>query len=130
MDTLEMANKLLKNPKLRARKVFPDGVTWIVKNINGSIMFDGDTNPCFLDFSDCCLRHKDWELVREPVTWNEAMQAWLDGKSLCIEFDGQVYEQFKNDPLGYLRIKRDGEWRSLPGFFKGMFSDGRWYIAD
>ena len=27
----------------------------------------------------------DWQLVRQPVTWQEAIQAWVDGKTICLK---------------------------------------------
>ena len=31
------------------------------------------------------LMAQDWELVRTPVTWQEAIQAWIDGKTITAE---------------------------------------------
>lgn len=30
----------------------------------------------------------DWQLVRQPVTWHEAIQAWVDGKTISYSYMG------------------------------------------
>ena len=32
-----------------------------------------------------------WQLVRQPVTWQEAIQAWADGKRVTLKFDRCEY---------------------------------------
>jgi len=64
MNTLEMAMELRKNPSLKAHCVVGD-VLWKVKCVNGSIMWDDDRKPEFLDMSDCILRYNDWNIFKE-----------------------------------------------------------------
>ena len=30
--------------------------------------------------------NSDWQLVREPVSWQEALQAWIDGKTIKCKY--------------------------------------------
>ena len=30
----------------------------------------------------------DWQLVRQPVTWQEAIEAWVDGKTISYSYMG------------------------------------------
>ena len=64
MNTLEMAIELRKNPELKAHCAVGDKL-WIVKCVNGSIMWDDDRKPEFLDMSDCILRYNNWNVFKE-----------------------------------------------------------------
>ena len=64
----------------------------------------------------------DWELVPKEVTWQEAIQAWLDGKSFYIEHGGTRYTQSGGGRLGCFKNNL------LEGFGGGLFRDGKWYI--
>ena len=33
----------------------------------------------------------DWQLVRQPVPWQEAIQAWVEGKRVTLELDRLEY---------------------------------------
>lgn len=60
----------------------------------------------------------DWQLVRQPVTWQEAIQAWVDGKVVCVEnkAGGRVY-----------RHGGEGEKMNL---LQSEITTGIWYVED
>lgn len=93
MKTSEMFAMLKKNPKLRFKRakwgpynsigikddalqmITPTGEEWTYL---GS---DSATDR----FVEACLQigvGGDWELIQEPVTWQEALQAWAEGKTV------------------------------------------------
>ena len=34
------------------------------------------------------VNNNNWQLVRQPVTWQEAIQAWADGKKISFSYMG------------------------------------------
>ena len=64
----------------------------------------------------------NWQLVRQPVTWQEAIQAWAEGKTVIVEntcdkrkYDGKKF--FLKDEYGIPL----GSWE---------ITNGTWYIED
>ena len=53
-----------------------DGERLIDQSLNGGA-FNGNVS---MDL--------DWQLVRQPVTWQEAIQAWVDGKKVSYSYMG------------------------------------------
>ena len=72
----------------------------------------------------------DWEVAKKPVTWQEAIEAWKNGKSFSIEVEnyGVTYVQSSIFKLGCLRVK------DKPTITNGidfeMFTNGKFYIED
>jgi len=63
------------------------------------------------------IRLDGWEIVnQESVSWQEAIQAWNDGKSLRVELPDQSITILK----------------SHVGIFcsQALFNSGKWYILD
>lgn len=73
----------------------------------------------------------DWQIVREPVPWQEALQAWIDGKEIgvaecagCSAFPNCILqEKFTvnsetNNPHAGFSICRQ------------QFKSAKWYIND
>ena len=60
----------------------------------------------------------DWQLVRQPVTWQEAIEAWADGKVVYVEnkAGGRVY-----------RCGGEGEKMYL---LQSEVKNGTWYVED
>jgi hypothetical protein len=65
----------------------------------------------------------EWELVPQEVTWQEAIQAWLDGKDIRIELRGKTYIQHYVCRFGLAE-------NSFNGFGKNFFTEGKWYIEN
>ena len=57
----------------------------------------------------------DWQLVKQPITWQEAIQAWADGNNLKICFADNVYTVRGGEPM---RID------------KNDITSGTWYVED
>ena len=73
----------------------------------------------------------DWgyEEVKEPVTWQEAIQAHLDGKDFRIEYEGKVYRQFAMYKIGCLAGKSNYDIIKR-GFDSNMLKEGKFFIED
>ena len=62
-----------------------------------------------------------WEEVKQPVTWQEAFQAWIDGCDIRCEGGGRV-SKLKNGSLLLDNLEcPPGKW---------MMKNGTWYIED
>ena len=57
-----------------------------------------------------------WEIVHQPVTWQEAIQAWAAGKIVSVEIGGRKFELMHDD--------------SVFGPSKRMINLGTWYVED
>ena len=89
-------------------------------------MLDCDGEDSFGDaggFSgNIASNEDDWQLVRQPVTWQEAIKAWAEGKTVIVEntCDKRKYDGKKNflkDEYG----NPMGSWD---------ITNGTWYIED
>ena len=124
METWEMIKELTKNPKLK----FRNGIDSIVKISDKTktvvwVDEDGDESP-FILYSHAASvdnLHIVWELVPQEVTWQEAIQAWIDGKDFRIERDGITYEQANFCGLGWFEGRNN--W-----LYPKLFKEGKWYI--
>ena len=58
----------------------------------------------------------DWQLVRQPVTWQEAIQAWGAGRIVSVEVGGCKYKLTHDD--------------SIFGLSERMINLGTWYVED
>ncbi len=68
----------------------------------------------------------EWEEVRTLVTWEEALDAWVNkGKTICCEFQGETYEYRYSNYL--LLDSYDEDERGVP-MSKGELGEGTWYI--
>ncbi len=62
-----------------------------------------------------------WKLVRQPVTWQEAIQAWADGKTIKTQSD---------DGIRTYRKTSKGLQSVLGGVTKDELLNGNWYVED
>ena len=109
MELWEAMKELGENPN----KVFKNryGVKLTAKD--GWASIDGRTTFPMEDV---------WEEVKQPVTWQEAIQAWADGKTVIVEntcdkrkYDGKKF--FLRDEYGNAM----GSWE---------ITNGTWYVED
>lgn len=45
------------------------------------------------------LSNNNWQLVRQPVTWQEAIQAWAAGRIVSVEVGGCKYKLTHDDDI-------------------------------
>lgn len=125
--------KLEKDPTL-VFKLLEAGKTWTLKTDydprfpdDESLYFivecdSEDYHDSAVEFSGNLLINDDgWEVVRHPVTWQEAIQAWVDGKSIRWEdgYVGKVYGAHDGN-LGDLEIR----------LWQFNSERGKWYVED
>lgn len=115
MKAWEMIKMLEKNPNLRFTcENNKSGA--VVTRINKRLicLFDNE-NTWGYEF----IFEKDWQLVRTPVTWREALQAWVDGKTIkwfCPpNNEGMISRTF---------------YPSCTGPDRDMLKTGTWYIEE
>ena len=52
-----------------------------------------------------------WEIVRQPVPWQEAIQAWVEGKRVTLKFDRCEYDFCGfSDKSNTRRAIKSGTW--------------------
>ena len=71
-----------------------------------------------------------WEIVRQPVTWQEAIQAWADGKKVAWEEDADRRVFDRNNR--WLTLKHQAQMIDQDGdaVTVRMISGGKWYVED
>ena len=86
MKTWEMIKELTENPKAKAKEVNSpnDQGHDTVSVVENRICWGGDS--CFplyilVDGKEV----SEWELIPQEVTWQDALQAWVDGKTIRSE---------------------------------------------
>ena len=79
-----------------------DGERLIDQSLNGGA-FNGNVS---MDL--------DWQLVKQPVPWQEAIQAWAEGKKVTAKFNNQEWT---------LRTLIE-----LPEYLNRAITNGTWYI--
>ena len=72
----------------------------------------------------------DWHEVKQLVTWQEAIQAWADGKKVVWEEDAdrRVFDRNKSWPIPKYQshlLDQDGDAVTVR-----MISGGKWYVED
>lgn len=131
MKTSEMIAMLEENPKLkftRSKCAFGYGGSLHLKK--GKLCGENESDyPFVLDENNKPM--DDWELVREPVTWQEAIQAWLDGKDIEIA-ECAGCSAFPNCILQEKFTVNIGTDNSHAGFSicRQQFKTAKWYIND
>jgi len=56
------------------------------------------------------LEIDDWEEVKQPVTWQEALEAWANGKSLKLIINGKSHYLPPNNFAIAREDIKEGEW--------------------
>ena len=91
-----------------------------------SVMISG--GPALEDNVD--VNNNNWQLVRQPVTWQEAIQAWVDGKKVAWEEDAdrRVFDRNKSWPISKYQnhlLDQEGDAVTVR-----MISGGKWYVEE
>lgn len=127
MKTWEMIKALEENPDLKF--ISQDGFIASVNQLNGMFILTNVNNPCSPNGNIHLVRvdgsvysPDSWELIPQKVTWQEAIQAWLEGKEILIKHNGKEYRQKPSVGLG--------NFTNYPSssFGNRLFLDGEWYI--
>jgi hypothetical protein len=115
VKTWEMIKMLTENPKLKFKLVGTGIGENTVGITNNKIVWTDISCMPRLVLTFSTLTKNEWKLIQEPVTWQEAIQAWIDGKTIYT-------------------IDEDGIETELKGvveeayFMKIEFTDSKWYI--
>ena len=74
-----------------------------------------DESSCAGGFNGNVALDLDWQLVRQPVTWQEAIQAWAVGRVVRVKVGDCEFKWSHDD---------------IFGFSKTMVNRGTWYVED
>lgn len=59
----------------------------------------------------------DWQLVRQPVTWQEAIEAWADGKEVSYSYtDSDIRYGFEGSNARMMTVEK--------------IKNAKWYVED
>ena len=67
--------------------------------------------------------NEQWELIPQEVPWQEAIQAWVDGKNFRVEMGYVSIRQLAGIKLG-------GEMSGGGSIDPKYFIDGKWFIEE
>ena len=113
MKDWEVIKELMADPK----KVFTDGNGNCLKFTDEGLLAWHRLNG---EFSGLYTFHRcdrtDWELLRQPVTWQEAIEAWAVGRVVSVEVGGCRFILAHDD--------------SIFGLSERMINLGIWYVED
>lgn len=114
--TWEMIKELSENPDKKFKS--KDGI--IVYNLGCGIYFDNDEGK---RIEYAINIYDKWKEVKEPVTWQEAIQAWVEGKTIyCILQDNQDSYKYIYSGTGFRNNKICISRKEIV--------EGNWYIED
>ena len=72
----------------------------------------------------------DWHEVKQPVTWQEAIQAWVDGKKVVWEEDAERRVFDRNKSLAIPPYQSNLPSQDEDAVTVRMISGGKWYVED
>ena len=131
MKTSEMIAMLERNPKLKYRsgihEVSVDGSGFLkVKYMPEPNLGSGSPSGNFRIVDSDVIKADNWQLVRQPVTWQEAIEARINGKTITCEkcggCDGDKNCRVKEEQI-FLNTKF-----GIPCW--NQIKTGIWYIED
>jgi len=105
MKTWEMIKELTENPKKVFMRDYDELVVKVDKTTETLSWESGHEHLCIDD---------EWVEVKQPVTWQEALEAWANGKSLRLLINDRIYHLV---PSKFIIAQEDIE-------------KGKWYILD
>ena len=115
MKLWEVLKALDENPKKRFKSNVV-GVEYKISLDGGVVAFEASTGK-FTGLSNS----RDWQEAKQPVTWQEAIEAWVSGKTIKCTIQGSDYVFDGHKPK--LRGQIDTIDRS-------QLRNGTWYIED
>lgn len=124
MKTWEMIKKLTENPE----KEFACNYGKAIR-LGDKIIWAKTGKIIELDYYTLSAK---WEEVKAPVPWQEAIQAWIDGKGFRIEMpNGKIIHQSAIEAFGIQLRTEDGDFNAQEfGIMASCFIVGKWYIED
>lgn len=120
--TWEVVKILMENPRLRfeAKINKKKSNMWI--DTEGDLVMDVvETAPDY-SITDNEWLNAEWQLIETPVTWQEALQAWAEGKTIrckCFDQDFGIEEyQIRTGVHTCVTLSRKGllygQWFIVP----------------
>ena len=113
--------------------VFPVGAIATVKPRGYEIFKSNDVCVGIEGDEQTALRFngfEEWREIEEPVTWQEAIQAWINGKGFRIEYGEACYRQSFKNRLGCITNCEYSGCVNWEGFDKAILLEGKIYIED
>lgn len=129
LKTWEIVKALTENPKLKFRRI-NDGLVFTTE----TKIRDGQPVSYYISkliplrSHESILVDDEWELVREPVSFMAAIQAFANGKTIRCEWDGLEHETSIYKPRSFphddatLKDQENGSICALE------ILNGKWYI--
>ncbi len=110
MKTYEVIKKLMEDSTMK----FMDESGRVIGFHSGLIsFFDKDLN--FIEMAYFGYVEHNWQLVKQPVTWQEAIQAWNDGEVVKVI---TTHLDYVFSPIEKMEL------------WPVMIQNGTWYVED
>lgn len=120
--TWEVVKILMENPRLRfeAKINKKKSNMWI--DTDGDLVMDVVKTAPDYPITDNEWLNAEWQLIETPVTWQEALQAWAEGKTIrckCFDQDFGIEEyQIRTGVHTCVTLSRKGllygQWFIVP----------------
>jgi len=124
MKLWEVVKELSENPKKKYEAI-DDGLYKLTASYrNGYIVFQAFApNGDEINGANAYKIDQDWQEIKQPVPWQEAIQAWLDNDKdiYVVRENGERIDQSESYRFG---IFGDG----ANGFNRHDFTQGKWFI--
>ncbi len=119
MKLWEVIKELTEDPTKKFEQREPDWVETIGCE-DGFLIYASEFRGELIDrggiTENADLNESDWQLVRQPVTWQEAIEAWGAGRIVSVVVGGYKYKLTHDD--------------SIFGLSERMINLGTWYVED
>jgi hypothetical protein len=132
--TWEMIKALTLNPTKRFRtKTEHNSIIEVFIDLNGYL--DVDTNGCAKQIEGNVNIFQTWEEILSPVSFQEAIEAYLHGRTIKFERGDMAFYQLPTARLGLFKYKSiSGEWhwcdKINDGFLLDEVENGKFYVID
>ncbi|HUX79104.1 MAG TPA: hypothetical protein VMW10_05090 [Alphaproteobacteria bacterium] len=126
MKLNQAIEKLIENPKDVYEVICEDGFRKELSVKDGYFIFKRyNSKGELLDrqlssggFNDNIKVADDWQKVRQPIPWQEAIQSWMDGKNVVVEVP---------DGTGKFCVSFLSQ-NSTVVLSKNVLATGKWYV--
>lgn len=125
----EVISMLRENPDLKFKSKCSHGYA-VISNEHGILYYRDKKEDYMIDYYRCAMNsmEREWELIQQPVTWEEALFARCHQKKTIIwKRDNSTSTKRFKWGKWYSDALKDDNGHPIKGH---MLTSGAWYIED